>query len=110
MQLLTKELLKQFEKQGDTSEKSIDEITVIAKFFNPMGAGTWYLYEYNPEDRIFMGFANLGDPVMAELGSVSLDELESLKLPFGMGIERDRYFQPMPLRKVVDTVKAGGHI
>jgi hypothetical protein len=49
MQLLTKELLKRFEKVGRQEE--VSDPIVIAKFFNPAGAGTWYATEYDPEAR-----------------------------------------------------------
>lgn len=107
---MTKAILNAFAKQGDTSQKQPDQIDVIAKFFNPMGAGTWYCYEYNPDDRIFWGFANLGDPAFAECGTISLDELESVRLPLGLSIERDMYFPPMKLSEVIEKVKKGEHI
>jgi hypothetical protein len=110
MKLLTKELEDKFKKIGNTGDKKIEEITVIAKFFNPVGAGRWYLYEYDPEYKEFYAFVNLGDPQMAELGPVSLTELENLTLPLGMKIERDKHFKPMPLQEVMDKVKAGGHV
>ena len=37
------------------------------------------------------GFCNLGDSDMAEFGYVMLSELQNIKLPFGMTIERDLY-------------------
>ena len=102
MKLLTKELEAKFAAQGDCSEKKAKDIQVIAKFFNPTGAGTWFLSEWIPEDRVFFGFANLGDPEMAELGYVSLDELESFKGVMGLGIERDLHFKGCTLQEVID--------
>jgi hypothetical protein len=111
MKLLTKDILNKFKKQGYTGEKEIEDITVICKFFNPCGAGTWYCYEYDEEYKEFMAFCNLGDPQMAELGRVSLTELESLKCPpFGLPIERDKYFSPKPLNEIMKTIKEGGHV
>jgi len=105
MQLLTKEILERFEKQGDTSEKSPSDIKIIAKYFNPCGVGTWYTYEYDPKDKIFTCYAILVSPGFAECGSVSLDELESIKLPFGLGIERDlHYGYNHTLQEVMDEV------
>jgi hypothetical protein len=49
MQLMTKQLLKRFTQVG-RQEHAKDPI-VIAKFFNPTGAGTWYATEYDPETR-----------------------------------------------------------
>jgi len=102
MKLITKEILKAFEKQGDTSKKMADQITVICKLFNPMGAATWYLYDKEDDDRYWC-FANLGDPSFAELGLVSLSELQSIKIA-GVGIERDLYFEPQNLQNIIDTV------
>jgi hypothetical protein len=102
--LLTKAVINAFEKQGDTSEKQASEIQIICKLFNPVGAGTWYLYE-RLDDDVFMCFANLGDPTFAECGTVSLSELMSLKLPLGLKIERDRHFGKKTLQEVIDSVQ-----
>lgn len=102
MQLLTKEILGAFKKQGDTSNKKPDEIKIIVKFFNPAGAGTWYCYEFNEEDGIFWCYANLGMPEFAECGTVALEELESIKGAFGLGIERDLHFGEHTLQEVID--------
>jgi len=111
MKIITKAIEAAFAKQGDTSQKSMKDIKIVMKLFNPMGAGTWYIYEHL-EDDIYMCFANLGDPEMAEMGTVSMTEITSLRLPFGLGIERDMHFEPLSrtLQDVYDTVKAGGHV
>ena len=50
------------------------------------------LTEYDAEERLFFGLCDLGQG-FPELGYVSRDELEALSFPpFGLGIERDRYF------------------
>ncbi len=111
MNLLTKEILKRLPKIGETSELSMEDVKVPLKLFNPCGVGTWYITEYDPEEKLAFGFANLGDPVMAELGYISLEELEALRLPLGMKIERDIHFGfNHTLKEVVDTVKSGGRI
>jgi len=110
MKLLTKEVLNAFEKQGDTSNMKPDEIKIIAKFFNPVGRGTWYCYEYDTRNRIFWGYVNLGDPQFAECGTISLDELEGVRLLMGLGIERDRHFGDYTLQEVIDKVEAGVHV
>lgn len=103
MKLLTNELLEEFKKQGDTSNKSADEVKVIVKFFNPTRVGTWFATEYDPETRIFFGYANLGDPEMAELGTFSLDELQEFRGRFGLGIERDLHFHNHTLKEVMNA-------
>ena len=89
MKLLTKELEKRFKEVGDQSNES--NPIVIAKLFNPCGSGTWYLTEYDPKTRIAFGYVTgLGTN---EWGSISIEELENVNLPFGLKIERDLYFK-----------------
>ena len=111
MMILTKEVLNAFAKQGKTGNKSMKDIKIVLKLFNPCGAGTWYLYE-KEDDDIYWGFVNLGDIMCAECGTVSMSELMSLRLPFGLHIERDMHFKPlsMSLEEVINLVKAGKHV
>jgi len=90
MKLLTKPLLKRFSKVG--SQEHIKDPLIIAKFFNPSGAGTWYATEYDPKTRNFFGYVSIFGDWNDEWGYFSLDELESYKGHFGLGIERDLYF------------------
>ena len=92
MKLLTEEIKKQLPPLGHTAEQT--DPMAIVKFFNPTGIGTWWACEFDPETDIFFGKADLGFP---ELGSFSLQELESYKGPMGIGIERDIHFTPKPL-------------
>ena len=63
------------------------------KLFNPAGAGTWLVTELDPDDpSVGFGLADLGFGC-PELGSFSLDELQSFEGPFGLGIERDIWFE-----------------
>lgn len=63
------------------------------KLFNPCGAATWLLSEYDSKQRMFFGLCDLGIG-SPELGYVSLDELLEIKLPFGLTIERDMSWEP----------------
>lgn len=90
MKLLTKALEKRFAEVG--SQEEVKDPIVIAKFFNPTGAGTWYATEWIPEDGVFFGFVSIFGDHNDEWGYFSLAELEELELPLGMGIERDLYF------------------
>lgn len=87
MKLLTQEILKRFEEVG-TQDGERNPI-VVAKFFNPIGAGTWYATEYDPTEKIFFGYVSIFGDHCDEWGSFSLQELEELILPLGMHIERD---------------------
>ena len=95
MKLITKELEKRFEKVGDQSME--EDPLIIAKFFSPVGGATWYASEYDPKTRICFGYVKDLVPsengMFDEWGSFSIDELESVQLPFGLKIERDVHFQ-----------------
>ena len=89
MKLMTPELEKSFKKLQKTSDSK--DPLIIAKFFNPVGAGTWYATEYNPKTRVCYGYVDL---LEKEWGSFSLDELEAIKLPRGVEIELDILWRP----------------
>lgn len=101
MKLLTKDLLDQFQKTG--SQEAVKDPIVIAKFFNPTGAGTWYATEYDPTEKMFFGYVSLFNDYNDELGYFSLEELESIQLPLGMSIERDIHHTPKPLSQLATT-------
>ncbi len=95
MKLITKELEENFEKYPIGSQDGLGgRAKVIAKFFNPVGPGTWLITEANKlenGDYEMFGYCHLGDDEMAELGYVYLSQLEQLKLPLGLSVERDLY-------------------
>lgn len=95
MKLITKELEKEFEKYPLKSQDGLmGKAKVVAKFFNPTGAETWLITEGSKlenGDYEMFGYCHSGDDLMAEFGYVYLSELEQIKLPFGLGIERDLY-------------------
>ena len=67
MKLLNKELLQRFEEVG--SQEEVKDHLIIAKFFNPTGAGTWYATEYNPETKVFFGYVSIFGDHNDERGS-----------------------------------------
>ena len=88
MKLITEEI-----KTKLTSNKGDPNVDKpYLKLFNPTGEGTWLITEMIDEDTLF-GLCDLGMG-FPELGYVSLQELESVELPFGLKIERDMYFTP----------------
>ena len=91
MKLISKELEERFGQIG--SQEKVKDPVVIAKFFNPMGRGYWLATEYDLKDKIFFGYVSLFGDYNDEWGYFSLDELESFKGSFGLGIERDLYFK-----------------
>lgn len=80
----------------------------VATFFNPFGEGVWLATELDPDGDVMFGLADLGYP---ELGSFSLEEMESTRLPFGMGIERDLLFTgDFPISVWADAAGSTGSI
>lgn len=86
MNLLTPELRERLLANG--RQHSVDHIPVV-KFFNPIGAGTWLVTELGADGDMLFGLADIGEP---ELGYFSLTDIASVRLPFGLGIERDLHF------------------
>lgn len=66
----------------------------VVKFFNPVGTATWLATEIDSDGDTLFGLADLGFGC-PELGCFSLAEIAAVRLPFGLGIERDRYFDPL---------------
>ena len=96
MELLTNELKKALPPLYSTEDTPCEDKTIVCKFFNPLGAATWLIAEGEEQeggDWLFFGLCDLGFG-SPEWGYVSLSELESVKLPLGLGIERDIYFSP----------------
>jgi hypothetical protein len=99
MKLLTKDIEKRLQEQPLYSqEQKGDEARVIAKFFSPCGRGTWYVLEGEKQgngDWLFFGIAEIYE---REYTYFTLSELESVRLPFGLTIERDKYFKPCKVK------------
>jgi hypothetical protein len=82
----------------------------VVKFFNPVGAATWLATELDRDGDTLFGLADLGFGC-PELGSFSLGEIERIRLPFGLGIERDLHFESAhPISVWADAARAAGSI
>lgn len=81
----------------------------VVRLFSPVGAATWLATEIDA-DGIFFGLADLGFGC-PELGSFALAELEAVRLPFGLTIERDLHFTPRhPLSAYAEAARRAGSI
>jgi len=106
MELMTKEIevkaQVQFPKGSDMNQ------LVVAKFFDPTGSWTWYLMNQDPADPDYLWGIVKGLEI--EMGSFSLAELSSVKGAFGLGIERDKWFTPIPAQEIWDKLQNGEHV
>jgi hypothetical protein len=92
-----------------TGQAEPDPMPVV-KLFNPLGAGTWLATELWEDGDTLFGLADLsfGCP---ELGAFSLRELTSIRLPYGLQIERDIGFEGLvPLSVWATTARSTGSI
>ena len=93
MKLITKELEKRLAKYPLYSQENKGkEAQVLVKFFNPCGMGTWYVLEAQKQENGDWLFFGLVDLYEREYGYFTLSQLQEIRLPFGLGIERDMYF------------------
>jgi hypothetical protein len=83
----------------------------VVKLFTPDGACAWLLSELDPEDPdIAFGLCDLGMG-FPELGSVRISELESVRGPLGLSVERDCSFAPnKTLSQYADAAARAGAI
>jgi hypothetical protein len=103
------------------SQEGVDDPPVVLKFFCPWNQWTWYVTEgsevcgecsrydctdpahaMRPKYWLFFGLVR-GHEV--ELGYFSLRELEEVRGPSGLRIERDLYWKPKPLSEVRATLQ-----
>jgi hypothetical protein len=77
----------------------------LVKYFTPDSNWTWYASEFNGDDIFFglvIGFE-------AEFGYFCLSELESVRGPLGLPIERDLHFDPKSLKELRDHYRDNGY-
>lgn len=104
MNLLPASIRKQLPKLYATEHiPSADKISVL-RLFTPDSSWVWHIVEFDGDDTLF-GFL-IG--LEAEWGYISLAELQSVRGPLGLRIERDRYWQPKPMREAEPTYFAEG--
>ena len=93
MKLLTKKIEEKLAKFPLYSTDGHNEKEVIVKFFNPYGIGRWYVCEGEKQDNgdwLFFGLVELFEK---EWGYFTLSELQSIRTPYGLGIERDKNYK-----------------
>ena len=94
MKLVTNEIRKDlpplYSKENETDPM------LRVKFFTPDANWTWYVIEFDRDDLFFGLVIGLD----TELGYFRLSELQEVRGPLNLPIERDLYFTPVPLSHV----------
>ncbi len=110
MILLTDMLRAALRTNAEGKESPGHDPLPVVKFFNPCGAATWLATELDADGDTLFGLADLGFGC-PELGSFSLREIASIRLPYGLSIERDLNFSTVHrLSKWAETARQAGSI
>ena len=104
MKLLTQELRRKLPPLHAQEGKG-GKAVVHVKFFTPDSGFTWWITEGSPikDDagtEVDFHFFALVEGQFKELGYVSLSELESVRGPMGLPIERDLHWKPKTLEEI----------
>lgn len=101
MKLINEKILASIPAIYSTEKTLLEDKIAQVHFFNPAGAGDWYVFEAEKlEDGnvLFFGWMNL---LEGELGYFSLNELEEVRVFKGIiGLERNLSFSPMKFSEI----------
>ena len=104
MRLMTNEIKNRFLELG---RQDIPNPIIVAKWFTPWADWTWYGIAYELEDDICFGLV-VG--FETELGYFDLKELEDIRGPGGLRIERDLYWTERRLDKIHNALQPGSRL
>ena len=93
--LIPQSLLSEIPDLYET-QNTLDPICHV-KVFTPDANWTWYLMEYDDETQTAFGYVCGFEN---ELGYFNLDELERVRGPLGLAVERDVSFTPTRLSEL----------
>lgn len=116
-QLLTIGQRNQLLENGRLQRAAIDsgrnpiDFKPVVKLFMPDANATWLLTELDPEDPdIAFGLCDLGLG-FPELGYVRLSEIDELRGPLRLPVERDRHFEPeFAIAEYAEAARAASRI
>ena len=92
---MTEELRTKLPKLYAQEKLGADAVAYV-KYFTPDSNWTFYGTEFDGEDTFF----GLVEGFEKELGYFSLSELQSVRGPMGLPIERDLYWNPRTLKEI----------
>lgn len=101
MKLFTKEIEEKAQEQYPKGS-DLESQVIVAKFFNPTGAGSWFLMNQDPNDPDYLwGICHIFE---WEIGSFLKSDLENFRGKFGLGIERDLNFEVVNAKELWDKL------
>ena len=100
MKLLTKEIENSIPKLY--SQEKNDNPDVYVKFFTPWTCWTWYATEGQRTETGDFEFFGYVCGLEKEWGYFMLSELESINGPWGLKVERDKFFSRCPIKSLKD--------
>ena len=95
MKLITEEIRRRLPPL-DSREGRGGKAVAYCKLFTPAAGWSWYVTAHDGDDLLF----GLVDGLEKELGYFRLSELQEVRGPFGLPIERDLYWEPKTLREI----------
>lgn len=95
MELLTPEIRAQLPKLY--AQDGNPDVMDYVKFFTPDSSWTWFATEFAGIDQFFGLFQNRESE---EFTYFSLSELQNIKGPRGLRVERDLYFTSTPIAQL----------
>jgi hypothetical protein len=90
--LLTHELRTHLRRNADISAQREHDHKPVVKFFTPDAQATWLFTELAPDNDTLYGLCDLGHG-LPEIGYASLAEIQALRGPLRLLVERDRSFR-----------------
>lgn len=108
--LLTHELLTHLRRNADLSAIAEKDHRPVVKLFTPDAQATWLFTELSADGDTLFGLCDLGNG-SPELGYASLSEIQALRGPLRLLVERDRHFRAdKPLSEYADEARRHGRI
>ena len=77
-----------------TEATPVENKVICARLFALASAATWFIVEFDPEECIAFGYADLDNSTCAEWGYIDIRELDSLRLLGAPRVELDLHFAP----------------
>lgn len=98
MKLLTKANYAELAKYPiQTNQKSLDKAKAVVKWFTPWSNWTWYVCEWGGPDDPDLFWGRTDAPTCTEWEYMRLSEIEAIKGPYGLKVERDLHWTTAPM-------------